>query len=286
MFVHAAAGGSDAMARTIANIMENSMGVPVVVDNKTGGTGSVCWQTLINSKADGYTISTVVSELMYISALGYADIGPDDGEFLGLCQSWSGSLVVPSDSQWQTFEEFVKYCKENPGEVSVGDGGTDNIWQLTAYTMEKETGITVNHVPFDGAAGEMTALLGGHCDAIVVGASEAKSNIDSGALKCLCVFNDRPSSAVPDAPIAPDLGYPDLICNVWVGIGCPKGVPDDIRGYLVERVRAAVESEEFRGYTKTRGTDWNYLEPDELYELAISDSTKYAAIIEEAGLAQ
>lgn len=72
----------------------------------------MCWQTLINSKADGYTISTVVSELMYISALGYADIGPDDVEFLGLCQSWSGSLVVPSDSQWQTFEEFVKYCKK------------------------------------------------------------------------------------------------------------------------------------------------------------------------------
>lgn len=287
MFVHAAAGGgSDAMARTIASVMEGNLGVPVVVDNKTGGTGSVCWQTLINSKADGYTISTVASELTYIGALGYAAIGPDDVDFLGLCQSWSGSLVVKADAPWQTFEEFVNYCKENPGKVNVGDGGVGNIWQLAAYTMEKETGIQVNHVPFDGASGEMTALLGGHCDAIVVGASEAKANIESGDMKCLAVFNDKPSSAVPDAPIAPDLGYPNLICNVWVGIGCPKGLPEDVKAYLVEQVKIAVESDAFKEYTKGRGTDWNYMTPDELYKLAKSDMEKYAAIVKDAGLAQ
>ena len=271
MFVHAAAGGgSDAMARTIGSIMEGNMDVPVVVDNKTGGTGSVCWQSLISSKADGYTISTVASELTYIGALGYASIGPDDVDFLGLCQSWSGSLVVPADSEWETFADFVDYCKAHPGEVSVGDGGTGNIWQLAAYTMEKETGIEVNHVPFDGAAGEMTALLGGHCDAIVVGASEAKANIDSGAMKCLCVFNDKASSAVPDAPTAVDAGYPGLICNVWVGIGCPKGLPEDVKAYLVDQVKQAVESDTFKKYTEERGTDWNYMSPDELYALAKS----------------
>ena len=287
MFVHAAAGGgSDAMARTIGSIMEGNMDVPVVVDNKTGGTGSVCWQSLISSKADGYTISTVASELTYIGALGYASIGPDDVDFLGLCQSWSGSLVVPADSEWETFADFVDYCKAHPGEVSVGDGGTGNIWQLAAYTMEKETGIEVNHVPFDGAAGEMTALLGGHCDAIVVGASEAKANIDSGAMKCLCVFNDKASSAVPDAPTAVDAGYPGLICNVWVGIGCPKGLPEDVKAYLVDQVKQAVESDTFKKYTEERGTDWNYMSPDELYALAKSDMEKYAAIVEDAGLAQ
>ena len=287
MFVHAAAGGgSDSMARIIGHVMEENMGVPVVVDNKTGGTGSVCWQALIGSKADGYTISTVASELTYIGALGYASIGPDDVDFLGLCQSWSGSLVVPADSQWQTFADFVDYCKAHPGDVSVGDGGTGNIWQLAAYTMEMETGIQVNHVPFDGASGELTALLGGHCDAIVVGASEAKSYVDSGDMICLCVFNDKPSAAVPDAPIAPDLGYPNLICNVWVGIGCPKGLPENVKSYLVEQVKNAVESDDFKAFTEERGTDWNYMGPDELYQLAKSDTEKYAAIVESAGLAQ
>lgn len=287
MFVHAAAGGgSDAMARTIGAVMEKGLGVPVVVDNKTGGTGSVCWQTLINSKADGYTISTVASELTYIGALGYAEIGPDDVDFLGLCQSWSGSLVVPADSEWNTFEDFVNYCKANPGQVSVGDGGTGNIWQLAAYLMERETEIEVNHVPFDGASGEMTALLGGHCDAIVVGASEAKANIDSGAMKCLLVFNDKASSAAPDAPIAPDAGYPGLICNVWVGIGCPKGLPDDVKAYLVDQVKTAVNSDTFKSYTEERGTDWNYMAPDEFYAMAKADSEKYSTLIDDLDLAQ
>lgn len=286
MFVHAAAGGgSDSMARTIASIMEPNMGVPIVVDNKTGGTGSVCWQSLINSKSDGYTISTVASELTYIGALGYAAIGVDDVDFLGLCQSWSGSLVVPADSEWNTFEDFVNYCKAHPGEVSVGDGGTGNIWQIAAYIMEREAEIEVNHVPFDGAAGEMTALLGGHCNAIVVGASEAKANVDSGAMKCLAVFNDAPSSAIPDAPTAVDCGYPGLICNVWVGIGCPKGLPEDVRAYLVEQVKTAVNSDTFKKYTEERGTDWNYMGPEEFYQMAKADSDQYSSLIEELDLA-
>lgn len=287
MTVHAAAGGgSDSMARTIAAIMQENLGVPVVVDNVTGGTGSVCWQKLINSKADGYTISTVASELTYVGALGYADIGPDDVDFLGLCQSWSGSLVVPADAEWETMEDFVNYCNENPGTVNVGDGGVGNIWQMAAYSMEKETGISVNHVPFDGANGELTALLGGQCDAIVVGASEAKSYIDSGDMKCLCVFNDTASSAVPDAPTAPECGYDNLICNVWVGIGCPKGLDDDVKATLVEAVKEAVESDEFKAFTEERGTDLHYMAPDEFYEMAIADSEKYAALVEEFGLGQ
>ncbi len=286
MFVHAAAGGgSDSMARMIASVMEQNMGVPVVVDNKTGGTGSVCWQSLINSKPDGYTISTVASELTYIGALGYADIGVDDVDFLGLCQTWSGSLVVPADSEWETFDDFIEACKAAPGQISVGDGGTGNIWQIAAYIMERETGIEVNHVPFDGASGELTALLGGHCDAIVVGSSEAKANIDSGAMKCLCVFNDEPSSAVPDAPTAPELGYPDLICNVFVGIGCPLGVPDDIREYLVEQVKEAVNSDTFKDFTVERGTDWNYMGPDEFKLMAQEDEIEFTELINELGLA-
>ena len=105
-------------------------------------------------------------------------------------------------------------------------------------------------------------------------------------MKCLCVFNDKPSSATPDAPIAPDLGYPGLICNVWVGIGCPKGLPEDIKAYLVEQVKAAVESETFREYTKNRGTDWHYMGPEELAAMANADTAKYAVIIKDAGLAQ
>ena len=286
MFVHAAAGGgSDSMARTIGAVMQESMGVPVVVDNVTGGTGSVCWQKLIMSKTDGYTISTVASELTYVGALGYAQIGPDDVDFLGLCQSWSGSLVVPADSEWETMADFVDYCTANPETVTVGDGGVGNIWQMAAYSMEKETGIKVNHVPFDGANGELTALLGGQVDAIVVGASEAKSYIESGDMKCLCVFNDTASSAVPDAPIAPDCGYENLICNVWVGIGCPKGLDEEVKAVLVEEVKKAVESDTFKKFTEERGTDLHYMAPEEFYEMAKADSEKYAALVEEFGLA-
>ena len=287
MFVHAAAGGgSDTMARTIGAVMNQNMGVPVVVDNKTGGTGSVCWQALIASKPDGYTISTVASELTYIGALGYADIGPDDVDFLGLCVTWPGALVVPADSEWNTLEDFLNACKAAPGQISVGDGGVGNIWQIAAYLMERETGVSVNHVPCDGANGALTNLLGGHCNAVVVGAPEAKTYVDSGDMKCLAVFNDKTSAAIPDAPTSADCGYPGLICNVWVGIGCPKGLPDDIKSYLVEQVKTGVESDEFKAFAEERGYDLTYKGPDDLYSMAKQDTETYSALIADVGLAE
>lgn len=286
MFCHAAAGGgSDSMARTLAAVMqENFGGNPVVVDNKTGGTGSVCWQALIASKADGYTISTVASELTYIGALGYADIGPDDVDYIGLCVTWPGALFVPADSEWNTFEDFLNACKANPGTITVGDGGVGNIWQIAAYLMEKETGVSVTHVPCDGANGAITNLLGDHCDAIVVGAPEGKSNVESGALKCLAVFNDKASAALPDAPITPDLGYPGLICNVWVGIGCPKDMDESIKNTLIESVKTAVESETFQKFANERGYDLTYEGPDDLYARAKADTETYSALIADVGL--
>jgi tripartite-type tricarboxylate transporter receptor subunit TctC len=126
--VHAAAGGgSDSMARQLANVMQKNLGVPVVCDNKVGASGSIAMKYVSKSKPDGYTIGTAPCELSMVNALGYADIKPDDVELLGCAQTWASCLTVPADAPYNTFQEFIDFCKANPGKVIVGNSGTGSI---------------------------------------------------------------------------------------------------------------------------------------------------------------
>jgi tripartite-type tricarboxylate transporter receptor subunit TctC len=150
--------------------------------------------------------------------------------------------------------------------------------------MQKETGIKVNDVPFNGATGAMTALLGGQCNAITVGTCEAGPNILSGKLKCLAIFNDKRASQLPDVPTTKELGYPNIKAIVWVGVLAPKGMPENIKNTLVTAVKDAVNSDEFKKFTKQYGTDWNYMTPEEFRKQADTDFEYYSQLFKSLGL--
>ena len=131
---HAAAGGgSDALARQVAQGLQDGNGWTVTVDNKTGGSGSVGMQFVMNSKPDGYTIGTAPVELSMIEALGYAQLAPEDVQLLGCGMSWPAALYVPADAPYDTLEDFINYCTENPGKVRVANSGRES--RLTMCRM-------------------------------------------------------------------------------------------------------------------------------------------------------
>ncbi len=287
LFVHSAAGGgSDNMARQLANVMQTNLGVPVVVDNKPGASGSIAMTYVANSKPDGYTIGTAPCELSMVNALGYSDLTPDDVELLGCAMTWASCLTVPADAPYNTFDEFIEYCKNNPTKVIVGNSGTGSIWHIASAMMQDQTGIVVNDVPFSGASGAVTALLGNQCDAITVGTIEAAASIKNGDAKCLAVFDSKRSSVLPDVPTAAELGYPDLKAIVWVGLLGPKGMDETVKATLVQAVKDAVESDSFRTFTKNYGSDWAYMDPETFRAQANSDFEYYKELFAKLGLSK
>ncbi|MCF0261295.1 MAG: tripartite tricarboxylate transporter substrate binding protein [Sphaerochaetaceae bacterium] len=286
VIVHAAAGGgSDTMARMVANMVQQDLGVPVVVDNKGGAGGSIAFTYVSKAKTDGYTIGTAATEIAYVSGLGYATICPDDVQFLGNAVSWAGCLAVGKDSPYQTFEDFLADAKKRPGEISVGNSSTGSIWHFGSATMQQVCGIKVNDVPFDGAAGEVTGLLSKQADAFVIGTNEIRATVESGDARVLAVFNDHRAEIYPDVPTAAEYGYP-IKNTVWVGFLAPKGINEEAKNVLVAAIKKAVCSDEFAQFCKDRGYEQTYLDPEAYKQLADTDRENYLAIIKEFGLGQ
>lgn len=283
---HAAAGGgSDALSRQVAQGLQDENGWTVTVDNKTGGSGSVGMQFVMNSKADGYTIGTAPVELSMIKALGYADLSPEDVQLLGCGMSWPAALYVPADAPYETLDDFIKYCAENPGKVRVANSGIGSIWHIAACVLADKADIELNHVPYDGATGAVTALLGKEIDAVVVGTCEGYSYVESGDFKCLASFSEERSSVLPETATAKEQGH-DINVVCWVGFLAPKGIEEGKLRILEDALKNVFASDAYVEFCKGRGCDSTYYTPEEFLAMAENDFAYYSELITSLKIGQ
>jgi tripartite-type tricarboxylate transporter receptor subunit TctC len=238
-------GGTDALARGLAELVEKNVGQSVVVVNKPGASGSVGWQYLINSKPDGYHLAIATVELTTIPNLGLAKYTYDDMTAIARLNADPAAITVRADSPWNTIEDFLAAAKKNGGKVSVGNAGVGSIWHLAAAALEDKTGVTFNHVPFQGAGPAVLSLMGGYVDAVAVSPAEVTTYVQSGKLKMLAVMADQ---RVPGFEKVPTLKerHIDLSIGTWRGIVAPKGTPPEVVAALKRITQQAANEPAFR----------------------------------------
>lgn len=280
---YAPGGASDMVSRTVGASLEKDLGVPVVALNKTGGTGAVGMSYVEAKNPDGYTIGYVPVEMAMVSALGFADISPENYDLLGRAIVIPAAITVPADAPYDTIEEFVQYSLDNPGKVRVGNSGTGSIWHIAAAGLAEETGAELNYVPFEGAAPAVAALLGGHIEAVSVSPSEVKAGVDGGDLKILAVMSKDRDKVFPDVPTLIESGI-DLEIAAWGGFVVPKGTPDDVKATLEASVKQAVESEEFLKVAGERGLNPAYLTAEEFTQFALDQYEFFGELIPKMSL--
>ena len=247
----ASGGASDLVSRTIASEMEKELGVPVVVSNITGGTGSNGLFSVQNAKADGYTIGYAPVEFAMLENLGLAEIKPENFSGIGKLMTIPAALTVNSDAPYDTVEEFITYVKEN-GNVKIGNSGTGSIWHIAAGALADEAKIKVTHVPYDGAAPAITALMGKHIDAVTVSPSEVKSGLDSGDLKLIGMLTKERNPNFPDTPTFSEAGY-DIDISAWGGFIGPANIPENHLSIIQNAFEKATNSQEFKTLLDERG---------------------------------
>lgn len=275
---YAPGGASDMVGRTVGSAIEKDLGVPVVITNKTGGTGAVGMSYVEGKNPDGYTIGYVPVEMSMVKALGFADVEPANFDLLGRAIVIPAAITVPADAPYDTIEEFIEYSLDHPGEIRVGNSGTGSIWHIAAAGLAEETGAEFKYVPFDGAAPAVAALLGGHIEAVSVSPSEVKANVDGGELKILAVMSGDRDVTFPDVPTLKESGI-DLEIAAWGGFTAPKGTPDDVKAVLEEAVKNAVASDEFQNVAKERGLNASYLTAEEFTQFAKEQFDFYNELI-------
>lgn len=281
---YAAGGASDTTARIYASELEKALGTTVIVSNVTGASGAIGLEQVRNAKPDGYTIAYMPVESTMLKALGFTDLSTDDFRFIGRAMTIPAAVTVPKDAPYDTFQEFIDYAKAHPGEIQVGNSGTGSIWHVAAASIEDKCGVKFTHVPFDGAAPAVAALLGGNIQAVTVSPSEVKNNVDAGDFKVLCVLGETRSSVVPDVSTAQELGI-DITIQGWGGFAVPKDTPQEIIDILNDASKTAINSDSVKDLLAERGFEFAYLSGPDMDTKAAQDLAYYSDLIPKLGIA-
>ncbi|MGI5071099.1 tripartite tricarboxylate transporter substrate binding protein [Treponema pectinovorum] len=256
-----AGGGTDAILRAVCSSAEKYLGTTITVENKTGGAGSIGYRAIKDAKPDGYTIGMITFELSSNPWQGLQDFTYEAYDPLLMVNTDAATITVKGDAPYNTLAEFVDYCKKNPGKVNIGNSAPGSVWHIAAGLFASQAGIDVKHVPFEGAAGAVTAVAGGHIEAVSVSLAEVKSQLDAGNVKVLAIMDSKRPVAYPNIPTMKELGY-DIEYGTWRGIGLPKGISKDIKDKLFDVFTKAMNDPDFIAAAKKLNQNITYMDSE------------------------
>jgi len=232
-------GVADTVARPVAEALARELKQPVVVENKSGAGGALGIGVAARAAPDGYTLLLSLSS---ISILPEADtlLGRKPtftlANFTPIARFTADPtvLVVRADAPWKTLPEFIAGMKARPGQFNYGSSGNYGTMHVPMEMLKASAGFRMVHIPYTGAGPAVLALLSGQVDALATGPSTVAQQIQSGKLRALAHWGDKPLAAMPEVPSLTQSGHPVQFAQ-WSALFVPAGTPEAI----VQRLRAA-----------------------------------------------
>ena len=281
-------GVADLTARPVAAALEKVLKSPVAVVNKTGAAGAVGMQFVATSKPDGYTLLLALSSISIIpEADKIFDRQPaftvDQFAPIALISADPTILVVRAESPWKTAREFIDDAKKRPGQISYSSSGIYGTLHMAMELLSHAAGLKLRHVPHAGAGPALTAILGGHVDALASGPAVVIPHIKSGKLRALAGWGATRVAALPEIPTFKELGYPEAEFYIWAGLFAPRGTPEPILARLREATRAAVAEPEFKSAMDKLQTPIAFKQGQEFQTFFDADARRLAAGVRKVG---
>jgi tripartite-type tricarboxylate transporter receptor subunit TctC len=167
-------------------------------------------------------------------------------------------ITVKADSPWKTIDDLLNTLKKEPGKLRYGSSGANNFPHIAVSHLCKLLNTKVRHIPYDGDAGAVTAILGGHVDFVAQNPSTLKGHVDAGTLRVLATFQEKRISEFPDIPTMKELGY-NMSHTVWNMLVAPAGVPEARLKILLNAFEKAVKDPKFKEDLAKAGSTLDYL---------------------------
>jgi len=276
----AAGGATDLIFRALGAATEKYLGQAVVIVNRTGAAGAVGYTEAMQAKPDGYTLVSAITPLTILphrvkTAYTYKSFDP-----IINVVSDPGMFLVRSDAPWKSLKEFLDYAKKNPGMITVGNSGMGGGVHLIAVAFEKAAGVKFNHIPFTGGGPSVTALLGGHVNAICVSPPEGIEHVKAGKLKIIALFSEKRLEMFPDVPTVKEQGV-DYAMGQWRGLVSSKGTPPDVIKKLHDAFKQGMESPVFQKNAKDMAINLQYLGPEAFGKLMAAEHELFGKLIQE-----
>jgi len=287
LIVPSAPGGApDALMRALGQQLSVQMGVPVVIDNKPGGSYVIGTMDLVKSPPDGYTLAygNVVSLATNKSLLANIPYDVDkDLTLIGNALRVSNLMIVNNDVPVKTVQELIAYAKKNPGKLAFASDGNGTTAHLGVELFKAMTGTHLLHVPYRAATSAVTDLIGGGIQLMMVNAPVSGPLVQAGKARALGISSPQRSPTYPDIPTIAESGLPGFEVTAWGGLVGPAHMPKEVVSRLNAEMRTALASPAVRERFKMLGAETAYSSPEEFLDLSRRETVKWAKIVKFSG---
>lgn len=281
-----AGGGVDVAARLLVPYLEKELGITVVVENQPGGNCIPATMSVINAKEDGYTIGIFASGALIGSPQLYENPFDPRKDIIPIVSNGSVPMVIAAgpDTPYKTVDEMVAYLKDNPGGLTYGVAGLRDVAGIEVYRTLQGLGVVGELVPYDGAAGAVTAVAGGHVDYCIAPVSTLTPYVEEGTLVPIIECGGLESNAF-GVPSISSLGHPEYAILYYRVVGVKAGTPDNIVQKLREAFTNVLTSEEVqKAFEDANDPLINVItDGDKLASMIASEYDAYGLVFEEMG---
>jgi len=277
-------GSTDTLARALASDLQKQLGVPFVVDNKPGATGTIGAALVKRAPADGYTL--------LVASLGPFVIVPHliknvpydalkDFDLLMVAVQAPNVLVVPASSPYKSVAEVLAQLRREPGKMSFASSGAGSSDHLTAELFWQQSGTKGLHVPYKGGAPAIADLLGGQVDASFQNINAIVTQVNAGKLRALAVTGDKRSPLLPQVPTLAEAGVRNADVYSWQGVAAPKGLPADVKATLHAAMVKAMNDTQVTGKLTEAGFEIVANTPAQFEAFQRSEYARWKKVIED-----
>jgi len=283
-----AGGGTDFFARTVGAKMSETLGQPIVIDNRPGGSTIIGAENVKGSAPDGYTVllgdlgtyalnPSLFKKLPYDPAKDFAPVTLTGRFVLTIA-------VNPSVLNVSSVKELIDAAKKEPGKINYASPGTGSPHHLAMELFAKDAGIKLTHVPYKGAAPAIQDLLGGQVAVMPLDIAAGMQHIKSGKIKVIGTATPAPVAALPGVPTIASAGLPGFEAWAWQGFAVPKGTPPEVIAKLREGYIQAIADPAVRAKLVEAGIEPLQSTPQEMANYMSAETTKWSKVIKDASI--
>lgn len=283
---NAPGGAADLTARAVGQKLGETLGQPVVIDNKPGAGGVAAGEAVAKAVPDGHTL-LLISSGTAVSASLFKSLPFDTvKDFIPVAPLATFDLVIvaPEGGRFKTLGELVAYARANPGKLNIGTPNIGTTQNLAAELFKSAAGIDVQIVPFNGTPAVINALRGGQIDAGLDILSPLLAQIKARALHPLAITGDKRSRVLPDVPTAREAGVNGFVAASWNGLAVPAKTPKEVVARLNRDVVAALKDPVVKKKLEDLNLDPHPGTPEQAAALLNDDIRRWGGVIERAKL--
>ncbi|MBL0419260.1 tripartite tricarboxylate transporter substrate binding protein [Ramlibacter sp. AW1] len=281
-----AGGGTDIIAREVANKTTGLTKWNFVIENKPGSGGNLGIENIAKSPADGYNLVLGQTSNLAINPSLYSKLPYDPVKDLtpvALIGSSPLLVVVAANSPFRTLADVVAAAKAKPGSINYATSGNGTVAHLATELFQRESNVKLTHIPYKGASQGLNDVIGGNVEIYVSSVTTLLGYIKNGKVRPLAVTSAKRSDDLPQVPTIAESGYKDFEAVTWFGLLGPARLPAEITKQLNAELNKTLRADDLRTKLESQGLEITPGTPEQFAKLIRDDIVKWGKVVKESG---